>query len=188
MDKTIRLGSVLPPTTFTDLVETRKKRVVYFMRSVTCAICRAHVTLLANRRDKLSDADVTVVIPEDAQAATKYAKELPFQEAEAGATGVELLLPLTLKWARETGMPLGKALGFITRHPANIMRIDAGRIGVGCPADLCMFDPEATWVVNRANLASLGKNSPFLGLEMQGRVQYTLIDGHLDYRRNHQHA
>jgi dihydroorotase len=116
------------------------------------------------------------------------AKELPFQEAEPGATGVELLLPLTLKWARESGLPLGKALSYITQHPARILGVEAGKIGVGRLADLCLFDPEATWVVNRGNLASLGKNSPFLGLEMQGRVQCTLIDGHLDYRRDgHKH-
>jgi dihydroorotase len=149
---------------------------------------------LRSQRDRdairLGLADGTIdVICSDHAPVDDDAKELPFQEAEPGATGVELLLPLTLKWAREAGLPLGKALSYITQHPARIMGIDAGRIGVDRPADLCLFDPEATWVVNRANLASLGKNSPFLGLEMQGRVQYTLIDGHLDYRRgNHQHV
>ncbi|MDO9225336.1 MAG: dihydroorotase [Pseudomonadota bacterium] len=111
------------------------------------------------------------------------AKELPFQEAEPGATGVELLLPLTLKWARETDMPLHQALGYITQHPAAIMGIDAGRVAVGKPADLCVFDPEAAWLVSPSNLASLGKNSPYLGLEMIGQVRYTIIDGHLDYKR-----
>jgi len=112
------------------------------------------------------------------------AKELPFQEAEPGATGVELLLPLTLKWAREAGLSLSQALGYITHRPASILGVDAGRIAAGRPADLCLFDPDAAWIVSPSNLASLGKNSPFLGLEMQGRVQYTMIDGHLDFRRD----
>jgi dihydroorotase len=85
-------------------------------------------------------------------------------------------------------MSMSKALAYITQHPARILGVDGGHIGIGRPADLCLFDPEATWVVNRGNLASLGKNSPFLGLEMQGRVQYTLIDGHLDYRRGNHHG
>ncbi|MBU1663806.1 MAG: dihydroorotase [Gammaproteobacteria bacterium] len=110
------------------------------------------------------------------------AKELPFQEAEPGATGVELLLPLTLKWASETGLPLSQALGYITHRPAAIMGVNAGHIGVGAPADLCIFDPEAAWLVSPSNLASLGKNSPYLGLEMIGQVRYTIIDGHLDFK------
>ncbi len=111
------------------------------------------------------------------------AKELPFQEAEPGATGVELLLPLTLKWASETGLPLSQALGYITHRPAAIMGVNAGHISAGAPADLCVFDPEAAWLVSPSNLASLGKNSPYLGLEMIGQVRYTIIDGHLDFKR-----
>jgi dihydroorotase len=110
------------------------------------------------------------------------AKEKPFQESEAGATGVELLLPLTLKWARETGLGLAEALDRITRKPAAILGVEAGQVAVGKPADLCVFDPEAPWTVSAKTLASLGKNSPFLGMELQGRVRYTVIDGHLDYR------
>lgn len=113
------------------------------------------------------------------------AKEKPFQEAEAGATGVELLLPLTLKWAAERGLGLADALDRVTRRPAAILGVDAGCIGVGRPADLCIFDPAASWTVSGKTLASLGKNSPYLGMEMPGRVRYTVIDGHLDYRSNH---
>jgi dihydroorotase len=111
------------------------------------------------------------------------AKQLPFQDSEAGATGVELLLPLTLKWAREAGLSLVQALGYITHRPAEILGIPGGRLYSGGPADLCLFDPEAHWTVTGNSLTSLGKNSPYLGLEVQGRVRYTLIDGHLDYKR-----
>jgi dihydroorotase len=134
-------------------------------------------------RQGLADGTIDAICSDHAPV-DDDAKELPFQEAEAGATGVELLLPLTLKWAHEIGLPLVKALAYITQHPAAILGVEAGRIAVGQPADLCLFDPAADWLVSRDNLLSLGKNSPFLGFEMQGRVQYTLIDGHLDYRRS----
>lgn len=110
-------------------------------------------------------------------------KQLPFQESEAGATGVELLLPLTLKWARESGIPLARALGYVTHRPADILGVPGGRLNTGGPADLCLFDPEEGWTVTLNSLSSLGKNSPYLGLEVQGRVRYTFIDGHLDYKR-----
>lgn len=110
------------------------------------------------------------------------AKEKPFQESEPGATGVELLLPLTLKWAGEAGLSLSQALDRITRKPAAILGADAGQIAVGRPADLCVFDPAAHWTVSNKTLASLGKNSPFLGMELQGRVRYTVIDGHIDFK------
>ncbi len=114
------------------------------------------------------------------------AKERPFQEAEPGATGLELLLPLTLRWGRETGLGLGQALDYVTRRPAEILGVDAGHLGVGAPADLCLFDPEAWWQVTPGSLRSLGKNSPFLGMEVPGRVRYTIIDGHIDFE-NHTH-
>jgi len=132
-------------------------------------------------RQGLADGTIDAICSDHAPV-DEDAKELPFQEAEPGATGVELLLPLVLKWARETRLPLPQALSLITHHPAAVLGLDAGRIRVGGPADLCVFDPEAGWIVSPSALASLGKNSPYLGLEMQGRVRYTLIDGHLDYR------
>lgn len=113
------------------------------------------------------------------------AKELPFQEAEPGATGVELLLPLTLKWAREMQVPLIQAIDLITRRPARILGTQAGVLAVGGSADLCIFDPERPWMVSRQTLLSLGKNSPYLGMELQGQVMYTIIDGHVDFKRNH---
>ncbi|KAF0102900.1 MAG: dihydroorotase [bacterium] len=138
-------------------------------------------------RKGLSDGTIDAICSDHAPV-DDDAKELPFQEAEPGATGVELLLPLTLKWAREANMPLARALGYLTHQPAGILGVDAGHIAVGHPADLCLFDPDAAWIVSPSNLASLGKNSPYLGLEMQGRVQYTLIDGHVDFRRDgHRH-
>jgi dihydroorotase len=105
------------------------------------------------------------------------AKQVPFGEAEPGATGLELLLPLTLKWAGESGLPLGEALATVTSRPARVLGLDAGTLAPGRPADLCLFDPAAPWRVRAGTLASQGKNSPFLGLELQGRVTRTFVSG-----------
>jgi dihydroorotase len=109
------------------------------------------------------------------------AKQLPFAESEAGATGLELLLPLTLKWAREAKLPLATALSRITADPARVLGIDAGHLRAGAPADVCVFDPDASWRVERASLKSQGKNTPFLGIELSGKVRYTLVGGQVVY-------
>lgn len=111
------------------------------------------------------------------------AKQLPFSEAEAGATGVELLLPLALKWAAECGLGLPAALERITAKPAAILGIDAGHLGIGATADVCIFDPDAYWRVEPSALLSQGKNTPFSGFEMRGRVTHTLVGGTLVYEK-----
>jgi dihydroorotase len=109
------------------------------------------------------------------------AKQVPFAEAEPGATGLELLLPLTLKWAQEMKLPLLKALARITSDAARIIGIPGGTLAVGSAADICIFDLNTTVRITRELLKSQGKNTPFLGYELPGRVRYTLIDGHLAY-------
>jgi len=106
-------------------------------------------------------------------------KQLPFAEAEPGATGLELMLPLMLKWAREDSVPLATALARVTADAARILGVDAGHLAVGAPADVCVFDPERRWTVEPAALKSQGKNTPFLGLELVGRVGYTLVNGQI---------
>jgi dihydroorotase len=106
------------------------------------------------------------------------AKLVPFGEAETGATGLELLLPLALKWAREMDAPISAAVAAITAKPAAILGIDAGHLSVGAPADICVFDSERHWKIEPAALKSQGKNSPFTGLELQGKVMHTLVGGH----------
>ena len=107
------------------------------------------------------------------------AKLVPFGEAEAGATGLELLLPLILKWAMELNIPLATALAKITTEPARILGVDAGHLSLGAAADLCIFDPDQYWKVEPTALKSQGKNTPFLGMELQGRVKYTLVNGNI---------
>jgi dihydroorotase len=111
------------------------------------------------------------------------AKQLPFSEAETGATGVELLLPLTLKWASECGVGLAAALDRITAKPAAILGIDGGHLSPGAAADICIFDPEAHWRVEADALKSQGKNTPFSGIELLGRVTHTLVGGTVVYEK-----
>lgn len=108
-------------------------------------------------------------------------KQLPFGESEAGATGLELLLPLLLRWAAEDKVPLPAALGRITAAAATVLGTDAGHLAVGQAADVCIFDPAAAWRVEAKGLKSQGKNSPFLGTEVTGRVRFTLVDGQVVY-------
>lgn len=111
------------------------------------------------------------------------AKLQPFAEAEAGATGLELLLPLTLKWAETAGASLPEAIARITSAPAAVMGINAGHLDIGSAADVCLFDPNAYWKVEPKSLISQGRNSPFLGLELAGRVMHTLVQGHMVFQR-----
>jgi dihydroorotase len=109
------------------------------------------------------------------------AKQLPFGEAETGATGVELLLPLALKWVEESKLPLTQGLARITADPARVLAVDAGRIEIGATADVCVFDPQRYWMVGADTLKSQGKNTPFNGIELKGRVRFTLVEGQVVY-------
>jgi dihydroorotase len=111
------------------------------------------------------------------------AKQVPFGEAEPGATAIELLLPLALQWGRESGLKLHETLAAVTSRPARILGIGAGSLAVGAAADICIFHPEQAWVVRPEALASQGKNTPFLGLEVVGRVERTIVAGRTVYRR-----
>ena len=131
-------------------------------------------------RRSLMDGTIDAICSDHAPV-DEDSKLLPFAEAEAGATGLELLLPLTLKWASEAKVPLAAALSRITVEPARILGLDIGHLSPGAVADLCIFDPLQYWRVEAATLKSQGKNTPFLGMELQGRVIYTLVSGEVVY-------
>lgn len=109
------------------------------------------------------------------------AKLLPFAESEAGATGLELLLTLTVKWMREEGVPASRIVELLCNKPAEIIRVQAGGLRPGMPADLCLFDPDFDWLVGPTTLISQGKHTPFNGFPMQGKVMATMVNGHLGY-------
>ncbi len=110
-------------------------------------------------------------------------KLLPFGEASPGATGLELLLSLTLKWGDEQGAPLATALARITCDAARVAGLPVGQLGVGADADVVVFDPHTRWTVEAAALASQGKHTPFLGYELAGQVRTTIVAGRVAYQR-----
>lgn len=112
-------------------------------------------------------------------------KLLPFAEASPGATGLELLLALMLKWAGDQGAPdaLPRAIAKVTHEPARMAGLAAGTLSVGAEADVVLFDPDARWTVGRDTLASQGKHTPFLGYELAGQVKATIVAGRVAYER-----
>jgi len=110
-------------------------------------------------------------------------KLLPFAEASPGATGLELLLSLTVKWAAESHISLSAAIAKITSDPARVVGLPCGRLSVGASADICIFDQAAEWKVDKTTLVSQGKHTPFLSYTLPARVRSTLIAGHVVYTR-----
>jgi dihydroorotase len=129
-------------------------------------------------RNGIADGTIDTICS-DHTPVDEDAKQLPFGESEPGATGLELLLSLTLKWIEEARIPLGAGLSRVTSESARILGIEAGTLAAGAAADICIFDPQALWKVEPAGLKSQGKNTPFAGYELRGRVKFTLVDGHV---------
>jgi dihydroorotase len=136
-------------------------------------------------RDALSAAlaDGTIdALVSDHTPVEADAKTLPFAEAEPGATGLELLLPLALQWGERSGAGISRALEVITSAPARLLTAaDAGtgigKLTEGGVADLCVFDPALEWQVQPEALKSQGKHTPFAGYPLQGRALHTLVAG-----------
>ncbi len=140
-------------------------------------------------RAGLADATIDALVS-DHTPVTADEKVLPFAECEPGATGLELLLSLTLKWAHDMKLPLENALGTITARAANLVGAGPaaiphgiGQLLVGGVADMCVLDPQAHWVVAPAALRSQSHHTPFSGLELPGMVRATVVGGRLVFQR-----
>ncbi|MCE2688428.1 MAG: dihydroorotase [Rubrivivax sp.] len=145
-------------------------------------------------RAALSDGTLDALVSDHMPVGTDE-KHLPFAEATPGATGLELLLSLALKWGAETGPGDGglrRALSVVTAGPVGVLGSavgslaeSAGRLVEGGVADVCIFDPQASWTVTAEGLRSQGKHTPFAfehgGVLMPGRVQATLVAGTVAY-------
>jgi dihydroorotase len=136
-------------------------------------------------RAGLADGTVDVLVSDHMPVGADE-KTLPFSEATPGATGLELLLSLTLKWAAEAQVPLPQALGVVTHRSADLLGESArahqaspGRLALDCQADICVFDPAAVWRVGPQTLRSQGKHTLFEGYELPGQVLHTVVGGRL---------
>ena len=138
-------------------------------------------------RAGLADGTLDALVS-DHNPVAEDAKNLPFGEAEPGATGLELLLSLALRWGRDAGLPLHTALARVTCDPVRVLGDavgslagSAGRLVEGGVADLCVFDPAEEWALRAGMLASLGQHTPFAfahtGMALPGRVRFTLVAG-----------
>lgn len=109
------------------------------------------------------------------------AKLAPFAATEAGISSVELLLPLALQLVSEGLLDLPTLLARLSCGPASALRLPAGRLAVGAPADLVLFDPQGSTLAG-SSWFSRGRNCPFIGEQLPGKVRFTLVDGHISYR------
>ena len=135
-------------------------------------------------RDGLREAvakDVIQAICSDHQPHEPDAKASPFPDTEPGISGLETLLPLTLKLVEQGAMDLSSAIARLTCGPAGILGVPLGTLTPGQAADICIYDPDQRWFVDAENLLSQGKNTPFHGWEMPARVTHTLLKGRLVY-------
>ncbi len=138
-------------------------------------------------RAGLADGTVDALVS-DHTPVDEDAKNLPFAEAEPGATGLELLLSLALKWGEDDKVGLRRALATITHEPVRVLgdalgslASSAGRLVEGGMADVCVFNPAARWTVEPKAFRSQGKHSPFAGFELSGRVAWTLVAGQVAF-------
>ena len=104
-------------------------------------------------------------------------KLAPFSEASSGVVGLQTLLSLTLQLAVEGVCSNRKAIALLTCNPATEINIDSGHLAVGQTADICIFDPEAHWMLTPDSLYSRGQSSPFIGQTLRGKVTHTFING-----------
>ncbi|GAB6046653.1 dihydroorotase [Methyloparacoccus murrellii] len=129
-------------------------------------------------REGLRDG-VIAAICSDHQPHEADAKLDAFPATEPGLSGLQTLLPLSLKLAESGGLSLSRIVAALTVGPARIMGLPGGRLQPGSPADVCIFDPRARWTPDETTWLSAGRNTPFWGQPLQGRVTQTLLGGRL---------
>ncbi len=112
------------------------------------------------------------------------AKLAPFAETEPGISALETLLPLSLRLVNDGIMKLPEMIDRLSATPAEILGINAGRLSVDAPADICIFDPNASWTLKPERLQSEGHNTPFANWELQGKVIKTLCNGEIVFAQN----
>lgn len=127
-------------------------------------------------RAGVADGTLTAICS-DHQPHEDDAKLMPFPATEPGISALETLLPLALRLVDEGSLTLVEAIRSVTCGPAQILGLNGGNLAPGRPADICIFDPEAEWSLDVEQLHSRGRNTPFQGWALRGRVRHTLVRG-----------
>lgn len=132
--------------------------------------------------EALADGTIDVIVsdhnPQDVEN-----KRLPFAEAADGAVGLETLLSAALRLVHSDRISLPKLLRSLSTKPAEILGLPGGRLAVGAPADLIVFDPDAPYVLDKRQLKSLSKNTPFDEARLEGQVTITMVAGRVVFQR-----
>jgi dihydroorotase len=134
---------------------------------------RALVEALA---DGLIDVVCSAHDPQDVET-----KRRPFAEAEDGAIGIETMLSAGLRLVHSGDVTLARLLHAMSTGPAKLLGLPGGRLAIGAPADLVLFDPDAPWVLDAPALKSKSKNTPYDQARLQGRVLRTVVAGRTVY-------
>ncbi len=189
-----------------EIVRQFKKRGV----AITCETCPQYFTLteeevltrgsmarvnppLRTRQDVeavirgLQDGTIDAIATDHAPHSAQE-KARPLAEAPSGMVGLETALGVTLTALYHTGkMDLSDLLKKLTFHPACILRIPKGRLSLGGEADFTIFDPNEMWTVDPERFASKGRNTPFAGKKLRGKVKYTIVGGEIVYQEEGGH-
>ncbi|MBM6579251.1 dihydroorotase [Microvirga sp. BT689] len=133
--------------------------------------------------EALADGTIDVIVsdhnPQDVEN-----KRLPFAEAANGAVGLETLLSAALRLVHADRISLPRLLRALSTKPAEILGLPGGRLTIGAPADLIVFDPDAPYVLDKRQLKSLSKNSPFDEARLEGQVTLTMVGGRIVFNRD----
>jgi dihydroorotase len=134
--------------------------------------------------EALAEGVIDVIVsdhnPQDVET-----KRLPFAEAADGAVGLETLLSAALRLVNAGQIGLPALLRCLSTRPAEILGLPGGRLAKGAPADLMVFDPEAPYVLDKRNLRSVSKNTPFDEARLEGQVTRTIVAGRIVFDRAH---
>ena len=138
----------------------------------------ARKSLIDAINENLIDVIVSDHKPEDEES-----KRLTFAQAATGASGIETLLPLALELFHNKSVKLNKLIALMTCNPSKILGIDKGTLSKGKEADICIFDINKPWTVNKSKLKSKSKNTPIENRKLQGMVLKTFVKGEMLYER-----
>ncbi len=131
--------------------------------------------------DALADGTVDAIATDHAPH-SPVEKEVEYPAAANGVVGLETAAALTLQLWREGVLSLSRAVELLTAGPASVLGLEVGTLQPGRPADVTVIDPDARWVVDPERFFSKGRNTPFAGWTLQGRVERTYVGGRLVHR------
>lgn len=184
-----------------DIVRQAKARGV----RVTCETCPQYFTLTEDEvlrqgtmarvnpplrtaadveaiRAGLIDGTIDAIVTDHAPH-TAEEKSMPLPDAPSGMVGLETSLALALTGLYHSGLlPLSRVLALMSASPAALLGLDKGTLGVGRDADLVIFDPVQEWTIDKNQFASKGRNTPFHGRTVRGKVKYTISQGNIIYQ------